>query len=95
MFKKYNEWYRNLSLLKQLTISFIMNWFIWLTGGVIGDKIFFHEQHSWLYHIFRAAGPTLFTIIFFDWIKIKSLLKSESGNDATKRAAVDKILSKK
>jgi hypothetical protein len=86
MFKRYYKWYNNLTPLKQLTVSFSFNWFIWFIAWLLGDKIFFDEQHSWGYHIFHATWMAFFWTIFSNWTTIKALFKSNNGNNATKRA---------
>ena len=84
MLKRYNKWYNNLTALKQLTVSFTINWFVWLFGSLLGDKIFFDEQHSWGYHIFDATWMAFFMTILYNWTTVKTLFKRDKN--ATKRA---------
>ncbi len=86
MFKRYNKWYNNLTPSKQLTVAFILNWFVWLIGWLFGDNIFFDEPHSWGYHIFHATWMAFFMTIFSNWTSMKALFKTDNGNNATRRA---------
>ncbi|MEX6689115.1 hypothetical protein QTN47_16520 [Danxiaibacter flavus] len=79
MFKKYKNWYSNLSPLKQLAVSFIINWFIWLIGSLLGDKVFFDEPHSTKYHLFYATWMAFIPTMFSNWAKMKTLFKSENN----------------
>ena len=76
-----NIWYRSLTPIKQLTISFLTNWIIWFMASLIGDRVFLNEKHSLTYHIFHAAWFASLMTIAFNWKKIKSLFKSGNGHN--------------
>jgi hypothetical protein len=84
MFKKYNNWYRSLTPLKQLIVSFTLNWFLWLIVFLIGEMILFDEQRSWGYRLFYATWMSFFMTIPSNWKKLKSIFKAEKGNSTDK-----------
>ena len=75
MIKKYSKWYRNLTPLKRLTVSFILNWFYWLIASLIAEQFFFDENRSWNYHFFHATWMAFFMTIPFNWKEIKQIVK--------------------
>jgi hypothetical protein len=80
MFKKYSNWYRNLTPLKKLLVSFILNWIYWLTAWLIAEKFFFDERRSWRYHAFHATWMAFFMTIPFNWKELKMIFKGERDN---------------
>jgi len=75
MLKKRNNWYNNLSPLKQLTLYFVFNWLLWCIASLIGEKLSFTETRSIGGHIFSATWMSFFMTIFFNWKKSKLLFK--------------------
>lgn len=83
MFRQFDMWYRNLTPLKQLIISFVSNWIFWFISGLIRDKVFFEEERSLIYHIFGATWMALFMTSLFNYRKIKSIFKSNDSHTGT------------
>lgn len=77
MIKKYKIWYSNLTALKKLTVSFILNWFYWLIAWLIAEQIFFDENRSWKYHVFHATWMAFFMTIPFNWKELKEIVKPQ------------------
>jgi hypothetical protein len=78
--KESNNWFNNLSPLKQLTLYFVFNWVIWFAASLTGEKLSFTETRSIAGHIFSATLMSLFMTIFFNWKKFRPLLKKNSGD---------------
>ena len=81
MFKKYINWYKSLSPLKKLIVSFILNWFYWLIGWLIAEQFIFDEKLSWTNHAFHATWMALFMTIPFNWKEIKQIFRSQKQLD--------------
>jgi len=77
MLKIYNNWFKNLPILKDLMFSFILFWFFWLIMRLIADQFIFDERHSWKNNMFHAAWMSLFTMIRFNWKGIRHFFKSK------------------
>ncbi len=75
MFAQLTHWYQALTPLKQLIISFLLTWIFWLAAWLIGERVFFDESMSWAYHFFHATWMAFFTIVPFNWKRIKAGLK--------------------
>ena len=75
MFKKYNDWYKNLPTLKRLILAFIFNWFYWLAAWLLAEKFFFDEVRSWSYHFFHATFMAFFMTVLSNWKGLKSVVK--------------------
>jgi len=61
--------------LKQLAISFILNWFFWLITRLLADQFIFDEKHSWKSNLFHATWMSFFMTIPFNWKLIKKLFQ--------------------
>jgi len=81
MFKKYSKWYNSMTPLKQLTVSYILNWIFWLITALIVERIYYDERQSWGFQIFEASCMAFFTTIFFSWNTIKALFKSDKNKE--------------
>jgi hypothetical protein len=81
MFKKYFQWYDTLTPLKQLAVSFFINWCYWLIASLILYRFFF-EQRLWYHHIFHATWMAVFMTIPEKWRQVKALFKSKHKQKA-------------
>ncbi|HZH01120.1 MAG TPA: hypothetical protein VEY32_08560 [Flavisolibacter sp.] len=81
MIKKYNEWYKGLTPLKKLVVSFILNWLYWLIAWLIAEQFFFDEKRSWKYHVFHATWMSFFMTIPFHWKELKQIFKLQKKRD--------------
>jgi len=59
--------------LKQLAISFILNWFFWLITRLLADQFIFDEKRSWKSHFFHATWMSFFMTIPFNWKELKQI----------------------
>ncbi len=75
MIKKYNKWFSDLTPLMKWTVSFILNWFYWLTAWLIAEQFFFVENRSWKYHFFHATWMSLLMTGLFNWKDFKQIFK--------------------
>ena len=78
MIKSYTNWYRNLTALKRLALSFILNWLYWLTAWLIAEQFVFDEQRSWKYHVFHATWMSFFMTLLFNWKELKQIFKRQN-----------------
>lgn len=69
------KWFNNLPPLKNLTFSFVLNWFFWIIMRLLADQFIFDEAHSWKYNILHATWMSLFMIIPFNWSEIQKIFK--------------------
>ena len=72
------KWFNNFPPLKNLAISFILNWFFWIIMRLLADQFIFDEAHSWKNNILHATWMSLFMIIPFNWIAIQKIFKPRS-----------------
>ncbi len=79
LFKKYEKWFSNLTPLKKLTVSFILNWFYWLIAWLIAEQFIFDENRSWKYHFSHATWMAFFMTIPFNWKELKQIFKTENS----------------
>ena len=80
MVTRLRVWYRKQRTIKQLIISFLLYWFFWFIGSLLGDALFYNEENSLTGHFLRATWMAFFMATAFGWKKIKSLFQR---NDAT------------
>ena len=78
MFRKFHFWYTELTLLQQLSISFLTNWIFWFIASIIGEKINFYEERTLGSHIFYVTWMAFFMTTFNNWRKVKLLFKGKS-----------------
>ena len=78
MIKSCTNWYRNLTALKRIVVSFILNWLYWLTAWLIAEYFVFDEQRSWKYHVFHATWMSIFMTIPFNWNELKQIFKPQN-----------------
>ncbi len=81
MIKRYNNWYKSLTPLKKLIVSFILNWIYWLIAWLIAEQFVFDENRSWKYHVFHATWMSFFMTIPFNWKEIKQIFKPQIKKD--------------
>jgi len=67
--------------LKQLIISYILNWIFWIIAGLIVERIYYDDRQSWSYHILNASWMAFFTTIFFNWKTINALFKTGKNKE--------------
>lgn len=82
MIEKYNNWYKRLTPLKRLIVSFILNWFYWLIAWLIVEQFLFDEKRSWKYLVFHATWMSFF-MIPFSWKELKQIFKSQKERDTS------------
>lgn len=78
MIKKFSNWYQNLTPLKKLSVSFVLNWVYWLIAWMIADHFLFNENHPWKYHVFHATWMASFFTIFYNWKNLKQIIKGQA-----------------
>jgi hypothetical protein len=78
MIKKYTNWYRDLTPFKRVSVSFILNWFYWLTAWLIAEQFIFDESRSWKYHLFHATWMSFFMTISFNWEVLEQIFKPQN-----------------
>lgn len=84
MIKRYNNWYRSLTPLKKLAVSFILNWVYWLIAWLIAEHFVFDEKRSWKYHVFHATWMSFFMTIPFNWKELKQIFKPQTKDENPK-----------
>jgi hypothetical protein len=83
MFKGYGKWYRGLTPVKRLGLSFLLNWMYWLFAWKLGEQIFFDEIRSWRYHLIHATWMSVFWTLLFQWEMIKGIIKQRKDKKQT------------
>lgn len=71
MFKRLMTWYKGLTPVKRLLLSFLLNWIYWLFAWKLAEQFIFEETRSWDYHLFHATWMSFFMTLLFNWRDIK------------------------
>jgi len=81
MKSKYLVWYESLSAAKQIAVSFLLNFLVWLISWLFVERILFDENRSWAYHIYHATFMSLFTTLSSRWHLFKTLFRKKKKRD--------------
>lgn len=73
MLKQINTAYRKLSPLKQLLISFPINFILWFFSSYLQDIVFNDEKHSFASHLFDGIFMAIFFVVLFNFYTVRQL----------------------
>ncbi len=82
MFKRLHRWYKTLTPLKRLAITFVIFWSLWFILGLVGDKWFLEIDRSIVYHLIHAIWMALIFCIFYEWKTIRAPFKKNAGKNS-------------
>ena len=66
-------WYKSLSPIRRLSLSFVLNWVYWLIAWKLAEQFIFEETRSWGYHLFHATWMSLFMTMLFKWKDLRQI----------------------
>lgn len=81
MTKTFKDWKQSLSIKNQLFVSFLINIIFWFVFPLAFDLLLWRTDRPIEYFAFSAPFSAFFWTIFYNWRKVKGLLKKTDLNN--------------